>query len=90
MANLDQIDRHLLAELQAEGRVTNVELAGRVGLTAGASTPEVLVTQVRDRLAALGSTSVRQLAGPRETVRFRLPAAITLGTQADARVPLPA
>ena len=64
--------------------------AGRVGLTAGASTPEVLVTQVRDRLAALGSTSVRQLAGPRETVRFRLPAAITLGTQADARVPLPA
>lgn len=64
--------------------------AGRVGLTAGASTPEVLVTQVRDRLAALGSTSVRQLAGPREMVRFRLPAAITLGTQADARVPLPA
>ena len=34
MANLDQIDRKLLAELQAEGRVTNVELAQRVGLTA--------------------------------------------------------
>jgi DNA-binding Lrp family transcriptional regulator len=34
MANLDQIDRRLLAELQAEGRVTNVELAQRVGLTA--------------------------------------------------------
>ncbi|GMM94051.1 Lrp/AsnC family transcriptional regulator [Qipengyuania sp. MTN3-11] len=34
MANLDEIDRRLLAELQEEGRVTNVELAGRVGLTA--------------------------------------------------------
>ncbi|HQS71125.1 MAG: ArsR family transcriptional regulator [Novosphingobium sp. 28-62-57] len=34
MATLDGIDRQLLAELQAEGRVTNVELAQRVGLTA--------------------------------------------------------
>ncbi|MEW4448348.1 Lrp/AsnC family transcriptional regulator [Qipengyuania sp. JC766] len=34
MANLDEIDRRLLAELQNEGRVTNVELAQRVGLTA--------------------------------------------------------
>lgn len=34
MTNLDDIDRRLLAELQAEGRVTNVELANRVGLTA--------------------------------------------------------
>ena len=34
MANLDEIDRRLLAELQDEGRVTNVELAQRVGLTA--------------------------------------------------------
>ena len=34
MSNMDTIDRHLLSELQAEGRVTNVELAARVGLTA--------------------------------------------------------
>ncbi len=34
MANLDETDRRLLAELQNEGRVTNVELAHRVGLTA--------------------------------------------------------
>ena len=34
MANLDEIDRQLLQELQAWGRVTNVELARRVGLTA--------------------------------------------------------
>lgn len=34
MANLDTIDRRLLAELQDDGRMTNVELAHRVGLTA--------------------------------------------------------
>lgn len=33
MVNLDEIDRRLLAELQQEGRITNVELAQRVGLT---------------------------------------------------------
>ncbi|MDQ2065916.1 Lrp/AsnC family transcriptional regulator [Xinfangfangia sp. CPCC 101601] len=31
---LDQIDRHILAELQADGRMTNVELASRVGISA--------------------------------------------------------
>lgn len=34
IAALDAIDRRLLSELQDEGRVTNVELAQRVGLTA--------------------------------------------------------
>jgi DNA-binding Lrp family transcriptional regulator len=34
MANLDDIDRNLLAQLQNDGRITNVELARRVGLTA--------------------------------------------------------
>ena len=31
---LDQIDRQILAELQADGRMTNVELARRVGISA--------------------------------------------------------
>ncbi|WP_373353317.1 Lrp/AsnC family transcriptional regulator [Pseudoroseicyclus sp. CXY001] len=31
---LDQIDRKILAELQADGRMTNVELASRVGISA--------------------------------------------------------
>jgi DNA-binding Lrp family transcriptional regulator len=31
---LDEIDRHILAQLQADGRMTNVELAGRVGISA--------------------------------------------------------
>lgn len=36
MANtkLDEIDRKILAELQADGRMTNVELAKRVGISA--------------------------------------------------------
>ena len=31
---LDDVDRHILAELQHDGRITNVELARRVGLSA--------------------------------------------------------
>lgn len=31
---LDEIDRKIMAELQADGRMTNVELAGRVGISA--------------------------------------------------------
>jgi 4-hydroxy-3-methylbut-2-enyl diphosphate reductase len=45
----------------------------RVGLTAGASAPEILVQQVIERLRALGAGSVRRMAGVEETVRFPLP-----------------
>ncbi|KIT16443.1 Lrp/AsnC family transcriptional regulator [Jannaschia aquimarina] len=34
LAKLDPIDRQILAELQADGRMTNVELARRVGISA--------------------------------------------------------
>jgi DNA-binding Lrp family transcriptional regulator len=34
VSSLDHIDRQLLTRLQDEGRITNVELASRVGLTA--------------------------------------------------------
>jgi 4-hydroxy-3-methylbut-2-enyl diphosphate reductase len=47
--------------------------AQRVGLTAGASAPDVLVQQVIARLRELGALSVRHLEGVRETVRFPLP-----------------
>jgi DNA-binding Lrp family transcriptional regulator len=33
-SRLDPIDRKILAELQADGRMTNVELARRVGISA--------------------------------------------------------
>ncbi len=45
----------------------------RVGLTAGASAPDILVQQVIERLRALGAVSVRSLAGAVETVHFPLP-----------------
>jgi 4-hydroxy-3-methylbut-2-enyl diphosphate reductase len=45
----------------------------RVGLTAGASAPEVLVQQVSERLAQLGFTDQRDLDLIREDVRFTLP-----------------
>ena len=34
VAMFDSVDRHILSELQNDGRMTNVELAARVGLTA--------------------------------------------------------
>jgi len=45
----------------------------RVGLTAGASAPELLVQAVVARLRALGATTVRTLPGVQETVEFPLP-----------------
>jgi len=45
----------------------------RVGLTAGASAPEVLVQEVIARLREMGATSVRSLPGVQETVHFPLP-----------------
>ncbi len=59
--NASQIDPAWL-----EGKV-------RVGVTAGASAPEVLVQAVIDRLKACGARSVRALEGVEEHVTFPLP-----------------
>ncbi len=45
----------------------------RVGLTAGASAPELLVQDVITRLRALGAVSVRKMDGIEETIKFPLP-----------------
>jgi 4-hydroxy-3-methylbut-2-enyl diphosphate reductase len=50
----------------------------RVGLTAGASAPEILVHQVIERLKALGAVSVRKLDSTPETVKFPLPKGLKL------------
>ncbi|MDP1691374.1 MAG: 4-hydroxy-3-methylbut-2-enyl diphosphate reductase [Burkholderiaceae bacterium] len=47
--------------------------ATRVGLTAGASAPDILVQQVIARLRELGAVSLRKLDGVVETVHFPLP-----------------
>jgi len=56
----------------------------RVGLTAGASAPDVLVQAVIDRLRALGAMTVRSLPGVEEHVRFPLP--MGLGDKSMAEV----
>jgi 4-hydroxy-3-methylbut-2-en-1-yl diphosphate reductase len=45
----------------------------KIGLTAGASAPEVLVERVIQRISSLGGFEVRQLAGVEEGVSFPLP-----------------
>ena len=45
----------------------------RVGVTAGASAPDILVQQVITRLRDLGAVSIRKMDGVQEHVRFPLP-----------------
>ena len=52
--------------------------ATRVGLTAGASAPEVLVQGVIARIQALGAASVRKMDGLEETIKFPLPKGLKL------------
>jgi 4-hydroxy-3-methylbut-2-enyl diphosphate reductase len=49
-----------------------------VGLTAGASAPDILVQQVIARLRELGAVSVRRMPGAPETVHFPLPKGLKL------------
>ena len=53
----------------------------RVGLTAGASAPEILVKQVIDRIKSLGAVSIRKMDGVEETIKFPLPKGLKLDAQ---------
>ncbi len=53
-----------------------IERAGQIGVTAGASAPEVLVAQVLDRLREWGARAVRESSGIQEQVVFALPKAL--------------
>jgi len=55
----------------------------RVGLTAGASAPDILVQQVIDRLRELGAMAVRRIEGLNETVKFPLPKGLKLDDDAS-------
>ncbi len=67
------------------------ESVARVGLTAGASAPEVLVRQVIDRIKALGAVAVRRMDGIEETVKFPLPKGLKIdaatGLEISQRMP---
>ena len=56
----------------------------RVGLTAGASAPDILVQQVITRLREMGAVSVRKMDGVEEKIRFPLP--LGLGDKSMAEV----
>jgi 4-hydroxy-3-methylbut-2-enyl diphosphate reductase len=53
----------------------------RVGLTAGASAPDVLVREVIDRLRAMGAVSVRKMDGIEETIKFPLPKGLKMDSE---------
>jgi 4-hydroxy-3-methylbut-2-enyl diphosphate reductase len=48
-----------------------------IGISAGASAPEVLVQEVIKRLKELGAIGVREVDGISENVSFPLPKALT-------------
>jgi 4-hydroxy-3-methylbut-2-enyl diphosphate reductase len=50
-----------------------LEGKARIGITAGASAPEILVSRVIERLKKLGATEVAPLDGLQEKVSFPLP-----------------
>ena len=60
------------------GQLEEAWFAGkqRVGVTAGASAPEVLVQAVIDQIKAFGADSVSELAGVEESTVFALPPAL--------------
>ena len=64
-------------ELQAEWFAG----ATTVGVTAGASAPEVLVNDVVARIKAYGAVSVRTMDGVQETLKFPLPKGLKLDNQ---------
>ena len=61
--------------IQDESEIEPAWLNGvrKVGVTAGASAPEVLVQQVLARLQTFGVSATRELDGVRETITFNLP-----------------
>ena len=62
------------SELQAAW----LEGHARVGITAGASAPEILVQGVIDKVRALGALSVQTMSGVEESVQFPLPKGLRL------------
>ena len=50
-----------------------------VGVTAGASAPEILVKQVIDQIKEYGGTVVNEASGPTENISFSLPIELRVG-----------
>src|SRR5476649_1879392 len=78
--NLDEIDLKILAEIQADGRITNVELAKRVGIS-----PPPCLRRVRTLEEAGYILGYRGLLDPRRLgFDVTVFASVHLSSQADA------
>ncbi len=78
---LREVATHRGIEAYMVDRATDVQpgwLAGktRIGVTAGASAPEILVSEVVERLRSLGAGEVEEWTGTPENVVFPLPKAL--------------
>ena len=72
--------RAYLVQDAGEVDLTWLQPGTRVGVTAGASTPEVLVQEVLSKLAQLGVARITEVEGEVETTTFRLPSALARAT----------
>ena len=61
-----------------------LEGVDKIGITAGASSPEILVERVIKRLESLGVTSISEMPGEKETTQFRLPRKLLQSKSASA------
>jgi DNA-binding Lrp family transcriptional regulator len=79
-ADLDSIDRNILKELQADGRITNVELARRVGISAPPCLRRVRALEEAGYIHGYRALLDQKLLGYEVTVF----AMVHLASQADA------
>ncbi len=75
---LAELARRMGAEAHLIDSASDIDpawLAGKsaIGVTAGASAPEILVRRVIERLQALGATAPEEMAGRVETITFSMP-----------------
>lgn len=75
VAALRGVEAHLVDNAAAINPAW-IEGKRRIGITAGASAPEVLVNEVVERIKSLGAKTVRTLEGAEENVYFPLPKAL--------------
>ncbi|WP_026607682.1 4-hydroxy-3-methylbut-2-enyl diphosphate reductase [Methylocapsa acidiphila] len=68
-----QVPTFLIAD-KSELDLESLRGAGIVGLTAGASAPEILVEEVIEALRGLGPLELSMLPGEEENIEFKLPA----------------
>ena len=72
-----------MVEVASELQDVWFEGKAKIGVTAGASAPELLVQGVVQHLKVLGAVSVRKLDGVQETIKFPLPKGLKLDDAQD-------